>query len=293
MPIFNLGSINIDNFYYLTRLPGPGETTSTKRHGSQLGGKGANQSVAACLAGSEVRHIGAVGADGAWCRRALESAGVDVRYVETVDVATGHANICIDQQGENMIVVMPGANHALNWPLVQEALEEMSSQDILIAQNETTLVCRAAKIAHERGAKVIYSAAPFDAQAVQEVLPFCDLLVMNEVEAAQLSKALGIASDQIDVAHVLITKGAKGAIWRDQKTGQKIAVPADKVDPVDSTGAGDCFIGYVAAGIDMGLPLDHTLRRAVAASALQVTREGTAAVMPTAQEVMAFIDARD
>lgn len=292
MTIYNFGSINIDNFYYLARLPEPGETIGTDRHATALGGKGANQSVAACLAGSVVRHVGAVGADGEWCRAAMVQAGVDVRHVMTFPVATGHANICIDQQGENMIVLMPGANRAFDWAQVEGALDGLASQDTLILQNEVNLVREAAEFAQTRGAKVIYSAAPFDADAVREVMPFCDLLVMNEVEATQLSDALGVTLDQIDVPEVLITKGAEGAILRSQNTGRELFAPAHKVTPLDTTGAGDCFIGNFAAGLDQGLDPKEALRRASAASAIQVMREGTASVMPTAQEVTEFMAAR-
>ena len=292
MTIFNLGSINIDNFYQLPHLPGAGETIGATQHAISLGGKGANQSVAASLAGCPVHHIGAIGSDGHWCRAALERRGVDVRDIEVTEGATGHANICIDPDGENMIVLMPGANHALSWDFVRAALDKMTAQDLLVLQNETTLVLEAARFARGRGAKVIYSAAPFDASAVREVLPYCDLLVMNKVEATQLSAALGVGLHEIDVPALLVTKGAEGAIWRDQDTGRELRAPAFKVQPVDTTGAGDCFIGYVAAGLDQKLPLEQVLRRASAAAALQVTRKGTAEVMPAAEEVTAFLKAR-
>ncbi|WP_424943572.1 ribokinase [Aliiroseovarius crassostreae] len=292
MTIFNFGSINIDNFYYLPRLPGPGETISTDRHTTALGGKGANQSIAVRRAGSDVRHIGAVGPDGAWCRDEMAQAGVDITHVMTRDVATGHANVCIDAHGENMIVLMPGANRYFDWAKVEGALDGLGPGDILILQNEVNLVRAAAEFAQTRGAKVIYSAAPFDADAVREVMPFCDLLVMNEVEAAQLADALGVTAEQIDVPEVLITKGSQGAVWRDQKTGDEIFVAAHQVTPVDTTGAGDCFLGNFAAGLDQGLDLTDALRRASAASAIQVTREGTASVMPTAEEVTAYLAAR-
>lgn len=292
MTIFNFGSINIDNFYHLARLPGPGETIRTDSHAITLGGKGANQSVAASLAGGVVRHVGAIGAEGEWCRETLAQTGVDVCHVVTCDVATGHANICIDKSGENTIVLMPGANRAQAEGQLRQGLEAITSRDILILQNEVNLVREAAQLAYARGAKVIYSAAPFDADAVREVMPFCDLLVMNEVEAAQLSDALGVTAAQIDVPEVLITKGPEGAVWRNQKTGEEIVVAAHKVTPVDTTGAGDCFIGNFAAGLDQGLDVKDALLRASAASAIQVTREGTATVMPTAEEVTAFLAAR-
>ncbi|MDA5092966.1 ribokinase [Aliiroseovarius sp. KMU-50] len=289
MTIFNLGSINIDNFYYLSHLPKAGETLSSDRYAKMLGGKGANQSVAAARAGSETCHIGAIGKDGAWCLAVLSDAGVDVSHVAVVPATTGHANICVDREAENMIVLVPGANHELELSHIENAFAQASEDDTLILQNETNLVKETAQLARAKSLRVIYSAAPFDAQAVQDVLPYCDLLVMNEVEAAQLSDALDIATKEIDVPAVLITRGSKGAVWRDQRNGREILSPAFAVIPVDTTGAGDCFIGYVASGLDLGLPVEDALRRASAASAIQVTREGTAEAMPTADEVSEFL----
>ncbi|MBT2131824.1 ribokinase [Aliiroseovarius lamellibrachiae] len=289
MTVFCFGSINIDNFYQMPHLPQPGETLAATGYACGLGGKGANQSVASARAGSVTKHIGAVGDDGAWCLDKLRDMGVDTAQIATTTTATGHANVCVDPSGENMIVLAPGANHAQNLERTQRALRGADPGDILLLQNEVNLVKEVATLAKNLGLFVIYSAAPFDANAAQEVLPLCDLLVVNEVEAQQLSEALGVSVNEIEVPAVLITRGAKGAVWRDQITKSETKAPAFKVTPVDTTGAGDCFIGYVAAGLDQGLLVADALRLASAASALQVTRPGTADAIPMRADVDAFL----
>ncbi|WP_371170176.1 ribokinase [Aliiroseovarius sp. 2305UL8-7] len=289
MAIYNLGSINIDNFYEVEHLPKPGETLASVDHHVGLGGKGANQSIAAAMAGAPIKHIGAVGQEGAWCKARLDEAGVDTSDLLTVDAATGHANICVDAEGENMIVLFAGANHAIMDAQVTDALEQAGHDDTLILQNETNMTFEAACLARSKGAFVVYSAAPFSAKMAARMLPVTDLLVVNEVEARQLSQALGVNIEQIDVPELLITRGADGASWRFNATGEQIDVPAFKVDPVDTTGAGDCFIGYVVAGLDQGLEAGDAMRLGAAASAIQVTRHGTADAMPTRIEVDAFL----
>ncbi|MCF3594771.1 ribokinase [Rhodobacteraceae bacterium LMO-12] len=289
MTIYNLGSINADLFYSVPHLPTPGETLAATAYSTGLGGKGANQSVAAALAGSTVIHIGAIGRDGLWTVQRLREFGVDTAHVSTLDTPTAHAIINVDPRGENAIVIFPGANMEQSLTQVQSTLSAASIGDMLILQNETNLTLEAAEIAKSRGLDVIYSAAPFSASAVREMLPFTDMLVMNAVEAAQLSKSLGIELKRLDVPHLLITHGSDGATWHDLQDDQEIHVPAFAATPVDTTGAGDCFIGTLAAGLDQGLDKTQAMRRAAAASAIQVTRPGTADAIPTAQEVDTFL----
>ncbi|MDU8927907.1 ribokinase [Alisedimentitalea sp. MJ-SS2] len=290
MTIYNLGSINADLFYSVPHLPRPGETLAATGHSTGLGGKGANQSVAAALAGSSVVHIGAVGLDGAWAVQRLREFGVDTAHVSTVDAPTAHAIINVDPQGENAIVIFSGANIRQSLTQLKSTLSAASSGDSLMLQNETNLQVEAAQEARRRGLQVIYSAAPFDAQAVQEMLPHTDVLVMNAVEAGQLSKALSIKIEDLSVAHVLITRGSQGAAWHDLKSGEVIEVPAHAVTPVDTTGAGDCFIGYVVAGLDQGMSAEEAMRLGSAASAIHVTRPGTADAIPARDEVDALMN---
>lgn len=285
MTIWTLGSINIDLIYRLDHLPRPGETMAARDHARGLGGKGANQSVAAARAGAKVRHIGAMGAGDDWVIDALAEAGVDTAHVARLGAqATGHALILLDTGAENSIVIHPGANRALRPMPV-----EMAAGDTLLIQNETNLQAETAEAARAQGVRVIYSAAPFDVEAIRAMLPHTDILAMNEHEAAQTFATLGEA---LPVAGLLVTRGAAGAEYRDLRSGQVHHVAAPKVSPVDTTGAGDCFTGWFAAGLDAGLDVPQALRRAAAAAAIQVTREGAAGAMPTRPEVDAFLEGR-
>jgi ribokinase len=286
--LFNLGSINIDNFYRVPHMPAPGETLAAEEHSVGLGGKGANQSVASARAGAQVRHIGAVGPEGDWCVKSLTQAGVDTRHITRTKVATGHANILIDPMGENQIILYPGANRAFSQDHVAEALSDAGPGDTLILQNETTVTVEAATLAKSKGLRVIYSAAPFVADDTKAMLSVTDMLVLNAVEAQQLTDALGVGLADLQVPVVLITKGADGAVWMEE--GVEVAqVPAFPVTPVDTTGAGDCFIGYVAAGLDQGMLPEEAMRLGSAASAIKVTRFGTADAIPTRDEVDRFL----
>ena len=287
--IINLGSINADYFYDLPHLPGPGETLAATRMASGLGGKGANQSVAAALAGVEVRHIGCVGPDGAWAVDRLREFGVDVRHVRVSDTPTAHAIVMVDEAGENQIVIYPGANQEQDERSIAEALEGARSDDWLMLQNETSHQVDAARLAREKGLNVAYSAAPFDVQAIESVLPFVTLVIMNEVEAQQYADETGRVIKDLPVSYVLITKGKDGATWHDLNSGKVLEVSAFKVDPVDTTGAGDTFAGYAIAGLAQGLPADIALKQASAAAALSTTKKGTADAIPTLAAVKALL----
>jgi len=286
--LFNLGSINIDNFYRVPHMPAPGETLAAEEHSVGLGGKGANQSVASARAGAQVRHIGAVGPEGDWCVKSLTQAGVDTRHIARTQVATGHANILIDPMGENQIILYPGANRAFSQDHVAEALSDAGPGDTLILQNETTVTVEAATLAKSKGLRVIYSAAPFVAEDAKAMLPVTDMLVLNAVEAQQLTDALGVGLADLQVPVVLITKGADGAVWMENGV-ETAQVPAFPVTPVDTTGAGDCFIGYVAAGLDQRMSPEDAMRLGSAASAIKVTRFGTADAIPSRDEVDRFL----
>lgn len=292
MTIYNLGSINADLFYQVPHLPKPGETLAASDHWTGLGGKGANQSVAVAKAGVKSVHIGAIGPDGDWAVERMAGFGVDTSNIAKVDTATAHAIINVDCEGENAIVIFSGANLEQSIDRISAALAKAGDGDTLLLQNETSMQVEAAKIGQERGMMVVYSAAPFDAEAAKAMLPYVDLLVLNEVEASQLSEALELPLEEIPVPHILVTKGADGSFWHEQEICRVTEVPAFKVDPVDTTGAGDCFIGYTMAGMNQGMGAKEAMRLGAAASAIKVTRRGTADAIPTRDEVDAFLAGR-
>ncbi len=290
MAVFNLGSINVDHFYKVPHLPRPGETLAATAHSVGLGGKGANQSVAAARGGATVVHIGAVGRDGVWTVDRLREFGVGVDHIAVLEMPTAHAIINVDPEGENAIVIFSAANVAQDETRIEQAFADALGDDFCVLQNETDKVAFAAERAREQGLRVVYSAAPFDADKVEEVLPFIDLLVVNEVEAQQLSNALGVSPKNLPVAEVLITRGAKGAVYR--SGGQEIEVASFEVDPVDTTGAGDTYLGFFVAGLDAGMDIKGAMTFAAAAAAIQVTRPGTADAIPDLVEVKAFLEQR-
>ncbi len=292
MTIFNLGSVNIDHVYTLPRFPEPGQTLTSTSYSRGLGGKGMNQSVAAAKAGAPVFHIGAMGSDDGWVRESIVSYGVDCTHLRELSppTPTGHAIIYL-VEAENSIVIEPGANGLQDPDAIASALSHAGPGDTLLLQNETSYQVFAAKLASEKGLRVIYSAAPFDKDAVEAVLPHISMLVMNEGEANDLCSALGVSLDQIPVPELIVTLGDEGAMWRSNETGEEIKVTSYKVTPVDTTGAGDTFIGYVAAGLDLGKSVSEALDWASKAAALKVTRHGAADAIPTADEVAtAFTD---
>lgn len=287
MAIWNLGSINADYIYQVPHLPAPGETLSSTDRQMFLGGKGANMSVAAARAGVHVHHIGAVGPDGGWAIDRLLEYGVDTRCIAQVDTETAHALVFVDPAAENSIVVHPGSNRAIPLDWLKQSLTQAETGDWFITQNEVSLQMEAAELARNMGLKVAYAAAPFDAEVTMALLPQLDFLILNEVEADQLKQATGKDISALGVRDVIVTLGAQGAVWHG--VDGAVQVDAIPVAPVDTTGAGDTFTGYVLAGLDRGQPMKQAMQMATKAAALMVTRQGTADVIPDLAEVRSFL----
>ena len=289
MAIWNLGSINADYVYSVANLPSPGETLSSLDRQVFLGGKGANMSVAAARAGATVNHIGAVGADGKWAVDRLSGFGVQTENIVELSDSTGHAIIAVDQSGENSIILHGGANTKLPMSAARAAIEKASAGDWFVCQNETNLQEETMKLAAKNGLKLAYAAAPFDATAVEKVLPYLSFLILNEIEMEQLTQATGKSADQLDLDTVIVTLGAAGAnLYSRDNNHALMKFDAIKVTPIDTTGAGDTFTGYVLASLDSGKSIEAAIDTAMRAGALMVTRQGTADVIPSIAEVEAF-----
>lgn len=284
MAIYNLGSINADLSYDVAVLPAPGETISAQSMSRGLGGKGANMSVAAARAAAHVIHIGAVGKDGTWAIERLTEYGVDTRFI-TRGSTTGHAIIMVDQNGENAIVIHSGANIELTDDAIGAALSQASTSDYFMAQNETNMQVEAAITAKNLGLKVVYAAAPFVIDAVKQILPTVDILILNQIEAEQLQKATGKKPQDFGVSQVIITLGSRGCQWFNSETGASKLFDAEPVEAVDTTGAGDTFTGYLIAGLDRGMPMEQAILNANRAAAIMVTRRGTADVIPDLKDI--------
>ena len=285
MAVYNLGSINADLFYQVPHLLAPGETLASTEHSRGLGGKGANMSVAIARAAARAVHIGAVGSDGRWAVERLLEYGVDTRNIVELDVPTGHAVIMVDDHGENAILLYPGANRALTETHIASALAVATEADTFVFQNETSAQIEGATLASSKGMRVVYAAAPFDAHSVEAVLPMLDILVMNAIEAQQLTDALGVAVTDLPVRDVIVTLGGDGCRWVNTDDGTDKTFPAIPVTPVDTTGAGDTFTGFLVAGLDRGLPMEQAISLGQQAGAIMVTRHGTADVIPDLKDI--------
>ncbi len=299
-----VGSINIDLVLRTPRMPLLGETISGSGFRRVGGGKGANQAIAAARLGAEVRFVGAVGDDdfGRSALADLAADGVDTRYILVApDAATGVAGIFVDAQGANSIVLAPGANHVLSVAQVEAAAGAIAASPYLVCQLETPMdsVVRAIEIAHGAGVKVIFNPAPA-APLPQHLLAMVDYLIVNETEAAQLS-GLRVESpeDACAAARALRRRGAGAVLVTMGEAGVAVTeaagdclVPAVKVQPVDTTAAGDTFVGALTVALAQGRTLLAATREAQCAAALAVTRIGAQTSIPTRAELQEFIESR-
>ena len=284
MSVFNLGSINLDYFYKVPHLPTAGETLAALNYSLGLGGKGANQSVALAKGGAEVFHIGQIHRDDEAHIALLHEADIDLQFVARADVPTGHAVVVIDEgSGENQILLMPGANAAISPSQIDEALAQAKAGDWALTQNETNLSEAFLRQAKDKGLQICYSAAPFVKQTVLSLLGIVDLLVVNEGEAAEIAAALGQAPEAWGIPHLVITKGADGAQYHGIEGS--FTQRAEPVKAVDTTGAGDTYLGFLLARLSHGETMAQAMAVASQAAALQVTRYGTAEAIPTMAEI--------
>ncbi|WP_406204263.1 MULTISPECIES: ribokinase [unclassified Streptomyces] len=285
-----LGSTNMDLVTYVEKAPQRGETVTGREFRTIPGGKGANQAIAAARAGGNVLMIGAVGNDayGTHLRSTLEHSGVDTDDLRTADGPSGTAHIVVDDEGGNAIVVIPGANGTLDH-LGPGDEGVIASADTLLLQLEIPLaaVLAGAQAARRHGVRTILTPAP--AQPLpDELFAAVDLLVPNEHEAATLTgrtdprdAAVGLLDL---VPAVVVTLGALGSLYV-SRGADPVAVPAPKVDAVDSTGAGDTFVGALAVALGEERPMPEALAWAAAAAALSVQRAGATAAMPYRPEI--------
>lgn len=284
MAVFNLGSINLDYFYKVPHLPKPGETLGALSFSQGLGGKGANQSVALARGGAQIYHIGQIHKDDEAHIALMAQAGVDLTHIARGDVPTGHAIVVIDEaSGENQILLMAGANHALTDAQMTKALESAKAGDWALTQNETNLGEAFLKTAKSKGLQICYSAAPFVKDQLLALIDHVDLLVVNEGEAAEIEAALGKAPEAWGLPHLVVTKGAEGAYYWGKEGA--LFQPSEQVKAVDTTGAGDTYLGFLLAQLSNGATIKDAMQIASKAASIQVTRFGTADAIPTLAEL--------
>lgn len=266
-----VGSVNMDSVYTVGELPGPGETVPASSCMIGPGGKGGNQAVAAARAGAEVQLVAAVGNDphAAALRAHLAANGVGIDGVVSLPVPSGTAAVIVGQNtGENMIVVAPGANAHLTMDSAN-VREAVAAAEVLLLQLEIPLptALAAARVARAAGTTVVLNASPATGADLGELAAVCDVVVVNEAEAAHW---------RWPVPHLVTTCGARGATWSGPDGA--VEIPAPAVEPVDTTGAGDVFAGVLAAGWTHDHR--HALRRAVTAGALATLISGAGDCAP-------------
>jgi ribokinase len=290
------GSINLDLIFPVPRIPGPGETVLGPSIRIEPGGKGANQAVAAARDGAVAVMAGAVGHDSlaVSAMALLRQANVDLARVAECDTTTGCATIVVDPSGNNAIAVGSGANLSARQTQIEDSL--LNAATTLVLQMEVPALETVALIhrAHGKGARIILNLAPAS-PLPETALRDLDILVVNETESAWLAAHLGCSDgaaqlwDHLNVT-IIRTLGADGL---EVATDAGVTtLPAHRITAVDTTAAGDCFVGVLAAALDRGATLAAALDRAMAAAALCCTRPGSQGSIPTAAETDTFLSAR-
>jgi ribokinase len=299
-PILVIGSLNMDLVARCERLPAKGQTIFGQDFFTAAGGKGANQAVAAARLGGRVAMAGCVGVDafGGTLTAGLREAGIGTETIVPVDRPTGTALITIDADGANTIVVISGANAACDLALVDRALASASGPGVLLLQNEIPLeaTAHAILVAHASGWFVILNPAPAGPLAT-ELLSLIDIIAPNETEAAAITGlivssregALTAASELVTrgARGVLITLGSEGALYCDRS--RTLYCPAVAVQAIDTTAAGDAYIGALGAALAEGRGLPESLGFAAAAAALSVTRLGAQPSLASRAELAEFV----
>ncbi|MFW5696057.1 MAG: ribokinase [Alkalispirochaeta sp.] len=298
-----VGSLNIDLVAQVPRFPQPGETIRGSSFATFLGGKGGNQAMSLCRLGAAPRMVGRVGDDefGTRYRSALTDAGGNIDHVRPVPgTTTGTAVIEVDAEGQNHIVIVPGANGSMTVDSVLPDIDEVGPGDLVLLQLEIPFdtVWEVARFADSRGATVILDPAPA-AEIPEHVLRAIGWITPNEHEASIItgvdtSSEEGLTNAcrallEAGVTHAVIKAGKRGAVYAHRDQPEPQLIPGFAVDAVDTTAAGDSFNGGLAWALGRGMDPEEALHHANAVAALSVTGMGAQTAMPTADAVQTFL----
>ena len=294
MKIVNLGSLNVDHVYRVDHFLLPGETKASMSLTENAGGKGLNQSVAASRTGVEVYHAGYYGTGSGILIDALTRAGVKLDLMEEKDMPNGHAIIQVDDAGQNCILLYGGTNVCLTEAYVDSVLDACTPDDILLLQNETNLIPYIIEAAAKRGIPTAMNAAPMDEGVKAYPIDKLRYLIVNEIEGAALAGGADFEETMANLiaaypnTGILLTLGSAGAWFHDGD--RDIRMGCAKVPKVvDTTAAGDTFLGYFLAGMLDKLDPAQALKRATYASALTIQKEGAADSIPNVSQVEAVM----
>lgn len=295
MKIVNFGSLNLDHVYRVSHAVTTGETLAASSFQILLGGKGLNQSVAIARAGGNVVHGGFLGEDtnAQSLVDCLRDSGVDVSKIQTAKVPQGHAIIQVNNQGNNCIVIFGGSNQCVSKEYIDEVLKDFSQGDIVALQNEISNVEYILTQAHNKGCQIVLNASPIDEKMLALDYELVDWLIINEIEGAaiagvtEIDEIIPTLSKKYEDMNIILTLGEEGS--RAFIGGRTYVQSAFKAKAVDTTAAGDTFLGYVVAGLAEGRPIPEILRTASAASAIAVSIMGAAGSIPTYDQVMDYL----
>ena len=289
MKILNFGSLNIDKVYEVDHLVRPGETITSRSYKEFCGGKGLNQSIALASAGAKVYHAGKIGRDGLFLKKFLEKTGVDVSNIDFTEGPSGHANIQVNRNGENSIVLFGGANQRITEKDVGNIIHEFNSKDYILLQNEISAIPEILRRASEANLNIVFNPAPMGPEVLRYPLNGVKYFIMNETEGEGFTGEKipeHIISNLLTTfpnASIILTLGENGVFYADQE--KRLFTPAEKVVALDTTGAGDTFVGYFVAELVAGLSVGKCLRTASQAAAICVTRPGAAESIPKKGEL--------
>lgn len=296
--IINFGSLNIDYVYDVDHILIPGETSSSFNMQVYAGGKGLNQSVAVSKAQANIYHAGAIGSkDSEVLIQTLEQNRINTQFLQKRDCSSGHTIIQVDKKGQNSILLFGGANKTLDVKQIEQTLSHFNSGDYLVIQNETNHIKYLLEEGYKQGLKVCFNVSPFDPSLLKLPLDLCDFLIVNEIEGAALVNLNSdiSAQDLIDAlsqkyqkSNILLTLGTRGSCLK-LLGKDPIYQSCFKVKALDTTAAGDTFLGFFIALIAQNITPQKALQIASAASAIAVTRKGATTSIPSLKEVEDFL----
>ena len=293
MKILNFGSLNIDKVYSVPHFVSAGETLSSTNYEEFPGGKGLNQSIALAKAGAEVYHAGKIGKDGLFLKDILSESNVNIDWIDEIENTTGHAIIQVSSSGENCILLFGGANKEITIDQINHILANFSQDDLLLLQNEINDLEYIVEKAHKKGLKIALNPSPINETITKLGFSKIDYLILNEIEAKAITgenmndkifQRLLSLNKQLKI---VLTLGTEGVIYKDSV--QEHRQPSYKVDAVDTTAAGDTFLGYFLSQISQHTDIKKSLQIAAKAASIAVTRKGAASSIPTWQEVIETI----
>ena len=285
MKILNFGSINKYFVYLVENFVQSGQTISSKKYEVFLGGKGLNQSVALAHSGANIYHAGCINKNDDPIIIQLNKWGVNADNIIKVEDPTGHAIIQVNDQGENSIIIHGGANHTISSEQIENTLNKFNSGDILVLQNEINKIDEVINKGYEIGMKIFLNPAPFTKKIINYPLEKLDTLIFNESEGFGLSsggkdktKILKYISKKYPNTKLLLTLGKKGSVY--SYNNKVIEIPANKVNSIDTTAAGDTYIGYFISSYYKNNKVKESMEIASKAASISTTKMGGAISIP-------------